>query len=145
MFLGNYDNKLDLDKGRTAIPAKFRRLLGSKAIITLGFEKSLMIVPADQWKKVVSQVSNASFLTNVARETERFLLGSAFEVELDTQGRFIIPLPLRKHALLGKEIVFVGVGIRIEIWSKTAWDKQQRYLAENIAQISEKLDEKIAR
>ena len=144
MFLGNYKNKLDLLKGRTAVPAKFRRLLGKKVIITQGYEESLMLIRADQWEKVVGDVTDASFLTGAARQTERFLLGSAFDISLDSQGRFIIPPGLRQYASLEKEIVFVGVGSRIEIWGKSAWQKQQKYLAENIAQISEKLDEKIA-
>jgi len=143
MFIGNYTSKLDPTKGRTAVPVVFRRKLGKKAIITQGYENSLMIVRADQWEKVVEQVANASFLTGVARQTERFLLGSAFEVETDSQGRFIIPQALRSHARLGKEVVFVGVGNRIEVWGQKAWEKQQTHLIENIASISEKLDEKI--
>ncbi|OGD63296.1 division/cell wall cluster transcriptional repressor MraZ [Candidatus Beckwithbacteria bacterium RBG_13_42_9] len=144
MFIGNFENNFDLEKGRTALPAKFRRNLGKKVIITAGYEGSLMLVKAEDWEKVVSQITQSSFLSNVSRQTERFLLGSAFDVDLDTQGRFIVPLSLRQYAKLGKEIVFVGVGSRIEIWNKLAWSKQQVYLQENIAQISEKLDEKIS-
>lgn len=142
MFIGNYQSKLDTQKCRTAVPSKFRRLLGKKAIITQGYEKSLMLVKAEDWEKVISDVTNTSFLSGAARQTERFLLGSAFEIEFDAQGRFIIPSTLRKYADLGNEIVFVGVGSRIEIWSQKTWDGQQKYLQENIAAISEKLDKK---
>lgn len=145
MFLGNYLSKLDTVKGRTSIPVKFRHLLGKKAIITQGYEKSLILIRADQWVKVTRHLRKASFLTGVARQTERFLLGSAFQIELDNQGRFIIPQALRQYAALEKQVVFVGVGSRVEIWGKTGWQKQSKYLAENIAQISEKLDEKIAK
>ena len=144
IFIGNYTSKLDTAKGRTAIPAKFRRLFGKKAIITQGFEKSLILVKESDWEQVTNQVSNASFLTGVARQTERFLLGSAFEIDPDAQGRFIIPQALRKYAGLGKDLVFVGVGNRVEIWDEKAWNNQQRYLAQNIAEISEKLDERIS-
>ena len=144
MFIGNYSSKLDTLKGRTAVPASFRRQFGKKAIITQGYEKSLMIVRADQWEQVIGQVVKASFLSGVARQTERFLLGSAFEIELDVQGRFIIPQALRRYASLGEEIVFVGVGSRVEVWGKRTWEKQQDHLAENIALISEQLDEKIS-
>jgi MraZ protein len=144
IFIGNYTSKLDTGKGRTAIPAKFRQLLGKKAIVTQGFEKSLLLVKESEWESVTRQVTQASFLTGVSRQTERFLLGSAFEIDLDTQGRFIIPQALRKYAGLGENLVFVGVGNRVEIWDEKAWNSQQRYLAENIAQISEKLDERIS-
>lgn len=141
MFLGNYTQKLDIKKGRTAVPVRFRQLLGKKAVITQGHERSLILVNSVSWKKVIEGVANKSFLSGASRQTDRFLLGNAFEVEFDKQGRFILPKALRKYAQLDKEIIFVGVGNRVEIWDKTAWEKQQKYLAENIAQISEKLDE----
>jgi len=141
MFVGNYIQKLDIKKGRTAIPASFRRLLGKKAIITQGYEGSLILISAVSWKSVIKNVVNKNFLSGVSRQTDRFLLGNAFKIDFDKQGRFIIPKSLRDYATLGKEIIFVGVGKRIEIWEKGAWQKQQKYLTENIAQISEKLDE----
>jgi len=144
MFIGNFDSKLDTQKGRTAVPVKFRGSLGKKAIITQGYEGSLMIVKAEDWEKVVSSLTQSSFLSGVTRQTERFLLGSAFAIDLDAQGRFIVPLSLRHDAKLSQNIVFVGVGSRIEIWDRVAWTKQQRYLQENIAYISDKLDEKIS-
>ncbi len=141
MLIGNYQGKLDLEKGRTALPKKFRSLLGKKVIITAGYEKSLMIISLDSWEKVVGQIVNKPFISGSARETDRFLLGSAFEVELDNQGRMIIPVSLRSYAALSADIVFVGIGNRVEVWDQTGWEKHQQYLDENISQISEKLDE----
>lgn len=141
MFLGNYTQKLDIKKGRTAIPSRFRQLLGKKAIITKGYEGSLILVSSISWKKVVENAVNKSILSGPSRQADRFLLGNAFEIEFDKQGRFILPKALRNYAKLGKSIVFAGVGNRVEIWDKTTWQKQQSYLTENIAQISEKLDE----
>jgi len=142
MFLGNYTQKLNIKKGRTAVPAKFRSLLGKKAIITKGYEGSLILVSLISWKKVTEDIANKNLLSGPSRSADRFLLGNAFEIKLDKQGRFIIPVGLRNHAKLGKEIIFAGVGNKIEIWEKQSWEKQQKYLTENIAQISEKLDEK---
>ena len=141
MFLGNYTQKLDIKKGRTAIPSRFRQLLGKKAIITKGYEGSLILVSSISWTKLVEKAINKSILSGPSRQADRFLLGNAFEIEFDKQGRFILPVALRNYAKLGKSIIFAGVGNRIEIWDKTAWQKQQNYLTENIAQISEKLDE----
>lgn len=141
MLIGNYLIKLDTQKGRTALPKKFRNLLGRKIILTAGLEKTLMIVGQSSWQKVVGDIINKPFISSPARETDRFLLGSAFEVELDDQGRFIIPQALRKYAHLSQNIVFVGVGNRVEIWNKNTWSKHQQYLDKNIERISQQLDE----
>ena len=123
MLIGNYSAKLDLKKGRTALPKKFRLLLGKKVIVTAGYENSLMIVSMDSWEKVAGAIVNKPFISSAARETDRFLLGSAFEVDLDTQGRLIVPPALRSYAKLSSNIVFVGVGNRVEVWDQGAWDE----------------------
>jgi len=141
MLIGHYPSKLDIRKGRTALPKKFRQFLGKRIIITAGYEKSLMIISCSSWEKVAGGIVNRPFISGPARETDRFLLGSAFKVELDVQGRFIIPQSLRSYAGLSGDIVFVGVGNRIEVWDKSGWDKHQQYLSENIEKIAQKLDE----
>ena len=141
MLIGNFPAKLDLKKGRIALPKKFRQLLGKKIIITTGYENSLMIISHSSWEKVVGEIVNKPFIQGAARETDRFLLGNAFEVELDTQGRFIIPSSLRSYASLSFDIVFVGVGNRVEIWDYSSWEKHQEFLDENIEKISQDLDE----
>ena len=83
MLIGNFQTKLDLKKGRTALPKKFRQLLGKKVIVTSGYENSLMVVSYSSWEKVVGDVVNKPFIHGAARETDRFLLGNAFEVDLD--------------------------------------------------------------
>lgn len=141
MLIGNFLAKLDLEKGRTALPKKFRQFLGKKIIITAGYENTLMIIGQDSWEKVVGGIVNKPFISGPARETDRFLLGSAFEVELDGQGRFIIPQGLRGYATLSQDIIFIGVGNRVEIWNKATWEKYQEYLDKNIERIAQKLDE----
>jgi len=141
MLIGNFSAKLDLQKGRTALPKKFRQLLGKKVIITAGYENSLLVVSYSSWEKVAGGIVNKPFISGAARETDRFLLGSAFEVDLDAQGRFIIPQSLRFYASLSQNIVFVGVGNRVEVWNQSAWEKHQQYLDENIEKISQQLNE----
>jgi MraZ protein len=141
MLIGNFSTKLDLEKGRTALPKKFRQLLGKKVIVSAGYENTLMVVSKDSWEKVAGGIVNRPFISGAARETDRFLLGSAFELELDSQGRFIIPQSLRSYAGLAQDIVFVGMGNRIEIWNQPAWVKHQQYLDENIEKIAQKLNE----
>ena len=141
MLIGNFSAKLDLEKGRTALPKKFRSLLGKKVIITAGYENTLMVVGLDSWEKIAQGIVNQPFISGAARETDRFLLGSAFELELDSQGRLIIPQSLRSYANLSNNIVFIGIGNRVEIWDQSAWEKHQQYLDENIEKIAQKLDE----
>jgi len=141
MLIGNFSAKLDLEKGRTALPKKFRQLLGKKVIITAGYENTLMLVGLSSWEKIAAGIVNRPFISGAARETDRFLLGSAFELDLDAQGRLIIPQSLRSYANLSSDIVFVGVGNRVEVWDQSAWEKHQQYLDENIEKIAQKLDE----
>lgn len=138
MLIGHYQTKLS-PKGRVALPAKFKKSLGSKVIITAGYEKSLMVVADKDWQAVVGQVTNQGLTVGPARATDRFLLGSAFEVSLDTQGRFIIPKYLRKYAKLDEEVVFLGVGNRVEIWSQVKWQEYEQYLSKNISKLGEQL------
>ena len=126
MLLGQYQTKIN-EKGRVALPAKFKQSLGRKIIVTAGYEQSLMIVAQKDWQAATDRINQGSSL-GPTRETDRFLLGNAFEVELDSQGRFVIPRYLRQLAGLSAEIVFVGVGNRAEIWSQAKWDQYSKYL-----------------
>lgn len=138
MFIGQYQTKVD-SKGRAAMPAKFKRLLGVKAIVTAGYENSLMIVAFKDWQAVVGQVTNRGLTLAPARATDRFLLGGAFEIDLDKLGRFLIPRALRDYATIATDVVFVGVGNRIELWAEIKWREYQKFLKANISQLGEKL------
>ena len=138
MLIGHYETNLS-PKGRVALPAKFKKLIGTKLIVTAGYEKALMLIAPKDWQAVVGQVTNRQLTVGPARATDRFLLGSAFEVELDTQGRFIVPKYLRKYAELGDEVVFIGVGNRLELWSQAKWEAYEQYLEKNISKLGEQL------
>ena len=140
MLIGHYQTKVST-KGRVALPAKFKKILGKKVIITAGYESSLMIVSPDNWQKVIGEITNRELTIGPARATDRFLLGSAFEVELDIQGRFIVPKYLKTFAQVKSEVVFIGVGNRVELWSKAKWVAYEQYLSKNINQLGEKLSE----
>ena len=140
MLIGHYETNLS-PKGRVALPSRFKKILGTKLIVTAGYEKALMIIAPKDWQAVVGQVTNRQLTVGPARATDRFLLGSAFEVVLDTQGRFIIPKYLRKYAELTDEVVFIGVGNRLELWSETKWQAYEQYLEKNISKLGEQLAE----
>lgn len=138
MLIGHYQAKLSA-KGRVALPSTFKKSLGIKLIITAGYEKSLMIVSESNWQTVVGEITNQRLSLEPARATDRFLLGSAFKLELDAQGRFIVPKYLRTYAEISEDVVFIGVGNRVELWSQAKWSEYEKYLDKNISQLGEQL------
>jgi MraZ protein len=120
MFLGEYDHNLD-DKGRLAIPARFRDALEDGLIITRGFEKCLMGFPRAMWADVAAQVSSLSIGQSDARNLRRLLFSGAADVQLDRQGRVLIPQNLRDYAGLKEPVVIAGLSTHFEIWARDDW------------------------
>lgn len=142
MLLGQYSVVVG-EKGRIAFPKRFRQILGDKLVITFGFENALMVVSENNWKTLLSGTEDAPFLLSGARETKRFLLGSASLVELDSQGRFVLQEYLRDFAKIGKEVVVVGQDKYVEIWDSNNWNEYQKKAQSTISQVAEKLVENI--
>lgn len=139
MLIGHYITRLS-EKGRTALPAKYKKELGDIAIIAKWYEGCLVIVGTENWNGLLKKLTGTSeIFTEPVRGTERFILGSAFEIELDAQGRFVIPKSLRDYGNLGEEVTFVGLGNRIEIWNKKTWEEQEKYIQDNARDMIEKL------
>lgn len=141
MLIGQFEAKLGV-KGRVAFPAKFRKELGDKLIITLGYENSLIVVSESEWKTLLEGTEGKPFIQSETRETQRFLLGGAVEVELDSKGRFILPSFLRQFAKIEGEIVFLGLSRYIEIWDKKSWEEYRKKLEGKIVRVSQRLVEK---
>jgi len=104
------------------------------------YENCLVIISQQQWQKLLKGIEEKPFITAPSRDTDRFLVGGAFEIELDSQGRLVIPPSLRQYAGLKEEVVFVGLLNRVEIWDKANWDKHQKYLDEHAEEIAERLN-----
>ncbi len=138
MLLGQFEGKLGI-QGRVALPKKFRDTLGDKLIITKGYEKSLIIVSVEGWKTLLEGTEGKPFIHEDARQTQRFLLGGATAVELDSKGRLIIPSYLRGFAKIGTEVVFVGLSRFIEVWDKKRWTQYEGILEGTIGAISKRL------
>jgi MraZ protein len=144
MLIGEYHGKLS-NKKRTSLPKKFRNELGENIILTRGYEDALILVNQDMWQKIAKEVIDGSFINKNIRDTSRFLVGSATEVQIDKQGRFIIPQSLFDHAQLKEDIVFIGLVNWIEIWEESKWKERLQYLkqhGEDIAQELTKMTEK---
>lgn len=145
MLIGQYENRIS-DKHQLSLPKKFRDILGDRLILTKGFEKCLIIVSSQNWKTLLEGTDHRPFTDKNTREIQRFLLGNACYVDLDSKGRFVLPQFLRSFAQIQEDIVFAGLDKFVELWDKTQWDKHQISLSQSIETIAQKLsatDEKV--
>ncbi len=121
MFLGEYEHSVDT-KGRIAVPAKFRNQLEGGLVVTRGFERCLQVYPMEQWQTLSERVSSLSLGAAEARQLRRLLFSSAFDTEVDKQGRIVLPSGLREYAGIGEMAVVAGMNTYFEIWSQTDWE-----------------------
>lgn len=138
MIIGEHKQKLG-DKNRIAFPKKFREVLGNKLIITRGYEGCLTIMSPAQWEEMVNESISGPFVSELIRDTRRFLLASASELELDAQGRFVIPPYLVEYSEIKVEGTFLGLGKWVELWSSDKWDEKRKQIDSSSAQTGEKL------
>jgi MraZ protein len=129
MFTGSYDHVLD-DKGRSSLPKEFRdslsELRGTPRLTAL--RTCLAIFPPDQWEALQAKLSQASSVVDSIQRAQRLILGMAMPCPFDRQGRILIPPKLRDWAQLKREIVFSGLGNRIEIWDRGRHEAELRLL-----------------
>ncbi len=137
MFMGEYNHTIDT-KGRIIIPSKFRETLGDEFVVTLGLDGCLFVYPNEEWINFVTQLKNLPG-SKEARQLQRYFMAGAATCEVDKQGRILIPNKLREQAGLDKDIVFVGVLSKIEIWSKDKWESNNDY--DDMDQIAEHMSE----
>lgn len=123
MFKGEHTQKMDT-KGRVIVPAKFREQLGGELVITRGLDDCLFAYSKEAWSALEEKLSSLSFADKKIRSFNRFFLAGATDLEADKLGRVLMPPALRKFASLDKEVVWVGVGNRIEIWDIDKWNEQ---------------------
>ena len=128
MFLGEYKHQLD-EKSRFRIPTSLKKELGSEYVITKGMNGCLFVFSKNNLQKQFEEkLNNISLFDETAQRPLRLLFSSAFYVEEDNQGRVLMPKALREFAGLEKNIVFLGVGSHIEIWSE---DNLEEYIKTN--------------
>ncbi|MFC1649130.1 division/cell wall cluster transcriptional repressor MraZ [Patescibacteria group bacterium] len=139
MLIGHYISSIT-PKRRTALPSKFRKIIGTRIIVTRWYEGCLVIVGESNFKIIIDKlVGERDVITRPIRDTERFILGSAYEVETDNQGRFVVPQVLAEFAQLGKKIVFVGINDRIEVWDQKTWVESQSQIISSSSANIEKI------
>lgn len=125
MFMGEYNHSIDA-KGRIIVPSKFRETLGDTFVVTLGLDGCLFVYPNQEWESFLTKLNSLPG-SKEARQLQRYFLAGATECEVDKQGRILIPTKLRTAAALDKDVVFVGVLSKIEIWSKERWEQNNVY------------------
>ena len=138
MFLGRHSHNLD-EKGRLALPARFREKLRDGVVITRGFDDCLLVYPIAAWTPLAERVSALSIGDPDVRLLRRMLFANAADLLLDRQGRILVPAELRTHAGLEREAVVVGMHTFIEIWSPAGWSAQDELVERDGASIAEKL------
>lgn len=121
MFIGEYTHTID-EKGRLIMPSKFREELGLNFIVTKGLDGCLFVYSKTEWTNLEEKLKTLPFTSRDARAFNRFLFAGAIECEIDKQGRILISQTLRDSAKLTKDVIIIGVGTRLEIWSKDVWD-----------------------
>ncbi len=126
MFMSEYNHSIDA-KGRVIVPAKFREALGDEFVVTKGLDGCLFVFPNDEWKAFEEKLKSLPMSNKDARQFVRFFLAGAATVEVDKQGRILLPNSLREFAYLEKDVVIVGVGNRVEIWDKARWNESTAY------------------
>ncbi len=126
MFLGTHQPRLD-DKGRLVLPAKFRDGFSTDVVLTKGQDLSIVMWPISEFQLYAQKIREASRNDARVRSYLRVFFSSAFDEQVDKQGRISIPNPLREYAQLDRDVVVVGADTTVEIWDPKLWST---YLAE---------------
>lgn len=122
MFFGRYFHQID-QKGRMRLPAKLRQDMGDKIHVIQGSPKCLFVFSDDEFNAFATKLLEVSVFDERKQRSVRQMLTSGVVIEEDNQGRFLLPQYLREFAGLKKDIVFAGVGKRVELWSQERWDE----------------------
>ena len=138
MFLGEYQHSLDA-KGRITVPSRFREQLGEKFVATKGLDNCIFLYPMEEWKTIEEKLRSLPFTRADVRSFARFFFSGASEMEIDRQGRTLIPVNLREYASIDKDLIIIGVGSRIEIWSATNWGKYTLEAESSYEEIAESM------
>lgn len=138
MFIGEYNHSLD-DKGRVAIPAKFRAILKKGAVVTKGLDNCLFLYSKEQFQKIAQKFSTLPISQAKARAFSRHMLAGAMAVDFDNQGRITLPEYLRKFSALKKGVIIAGLYNHLEIWDEAAWNSYKLEAEKNSNSIAEEL------
>jgi MraZ protein len=138
MLIGEYHHTLD-PKKRLSLPAKFRKELGERVVVTRGLDSCLFMFSELAWRGIAEKLATLPLSQADTRGFSRFLLSGASEAEVDAAGRILIPEYLKEFAGLKSQVVLAGVSDRIEVWDEKAWNEYRRRIEKNADQLAENL------
>ena len=122
-FHGEYAHRIDL-QGRVAIPARFREIFRSGIYLTKGLDPSCVwAFSHESWEAWSGSIAAMSPTRRDARNLRRMIFGGAYDLQLDRQGRVLVPPPLRQYADLTEEVVLIGAGNFLELWNRDRWEE----------------------
>ncbi|MBI2427071.1 MAG: division/cell wall cluster transcriptional repressor MraZ [Candidatus Kerfeldbacteria bacterium] len=140
MFIGEYQHSID-EKGRLAVPSKFRDELASGAVVTRGLDQCLFVYTLTEWEKLATKLANLPISKANTRAFARLMLSGAMDVKLDKQGRIVLPDYLKSYAGMSKKVVVTGLYNRLEIWDEATWKKYKDGTEKTSGDIAEQLGE----
>ena len=142
MLIGEYIHTID-EKNRVSLPAKFRKEMGKKVIITPGLDQCLFIFTIKEWEKISHKLSSSesdlSFLSSNQRTFNRNMFGQASDVEVDSIGRILIPDYLKEKIKVSGKVALVGVQDRVEVWNDKVWSRFKNVAEKQAEPLAEKL------
>lgn len=140
MLLGEYQHSID-DKGRIAIPAKFRKTLAGGVVVTKGIDTCLYLYPLEEWGKLAEKLSHLPINQADSRAFSRMMLAGASHAEIDSQGRILLPDYLRGYARIKTKAIVVGLYNRAEIWDEEQWNAYKSDIEGKTEEIASRLGE----
>jgi MraZ protein len=141
MFIGEFEYRMD-EKGRVPIPPKFRteELKKDGMVLAPGMEKCITVYPLSEWKKLADSLTSGSLVPSKVRKLNRAIFATAFNLEIDGQGRIMVPAQLRQYAGIRDAVVVAGANTYLELWSKEQWETEKTRCQEEAWQIIESLE-----
>lgn len=138
MFIGEYLHTVD-EKKRISLPAKFRKELGQKVVLTRGLDNCLFLFPHKTWKAISNEMAKLGMMQADTRGFSRFMFSGASEIEVDSLGRVLVPEFLKEFAGIKNPVIFAGVHDRIEIWNDKRWQDYKKRIEADAEGMAEKL------
>ncbi len=144
MFFGWHQHTID-DKGRLALPAKWRSELAGGVVVTRGLDNCLFVFPKDKFEAMAQEIDGQGITLADARAWARYILGNAADVEPDKQGRVLIPQNLREFAALDGEVTVLGVMSRIEVWNPQRYKEANDHIEADASAVAERMGQMMQR
>ncbi len=140
MFIGEYQHTVD-DKGRLAVPTKFRSDLRGGVVVTRGLDRCLFLYTRKAWAELAERIAKLPLARANTRAFARLMLAGAMDVEVDSQGRVLLPDYLRAYAGFKRSIVIAGLYNRLELWDEARWNTYKKATEKDSGDIAEALGE----